>query len=46
MNVRINLSGLKDEAFRASLREKLERVTKTSETEFQHIHAVVDGKLG
>jgi len=46
MNVRINLSGLKDEAFRASLREKLERVTKTSETEFQRIHAVVDGKLG
>jgi glutamate formiminotransferase/formiminotetrahydrofolate cyclodeaminase len=46
MNVRINLGGLKDQEFSGSLREKMQRITKESETEFKRLHAIVDGKLG
>jgi len=46
MNVRINLSGLKDEALASSLREKLQRISGESETEFKRLHAVVERKLG
>jgi glutamate formiminotransferase/formiminotetrahydrofolate cyclodeaminase len=46
MNVRINLSGLKDEAVSSPLREKMERLVAESETEFKRLHAIVQGKLG
>ena len=46
MNVRINLAGLKDQEFSGSLREKMQRIAKESETEFKGLHAIVDGKLG
>lgn len=46
MNVRINLAGLKDEQFKAALREKLEKVSASSEGEFKRIHAIVESKLG
>jgi glutamate formiminotransferase/formiminotetrahydrofolate cyclodeaminase len=46
MNVRINLSGLKDKSVCASLREQMERIAAESETEFKRLHAIVQGKLG
>jgi glutamate formiminotransferase / formiminotetrahydrofolate cyclodeaminase len=46
MNVRINLSGLKEQAVASSLREKLQRISGESETEFKRLHAVVESKLG
>jgi glutamate formiminotransferase/formiminotetrahydrofolate cyclodeaminase len=41
MNVRINLSGLKDQTLVASLREKMQRLTGESESEFNRLHAIV-----
>ena len=46
MNVRINLAGLKDEAVKTSLREKMQRIAGDSEAEFKRIHAIVESKLG
>jgi glutamate formiminotransferase / formiminotetrahydrofolate cyclodeaminase len=46
MNVRINLAGLKDEATKASLREKLQGIAEGSNAEFKRIHAIVESKLG
>jgi glutamate formiminotransferase/formiminotetrahydrofolate cyclodeaminase len=46
MNVRINLAGLKDEAVKTSLREKMQRIAGDSETDFKRIHAIVESKLG
>src|SRR3954469_9944653 len=46
MNVRINLAGLKDEAFKVSLREKMKRIAQDSDAEFKRIHAIVESKLG
>ena len=46
MNVRINLSGLKDEALSKSLREKMQRVAAESNGEFKRLHATVESKLG
>src|SRR5947207_10243446 len=46
MNVRINLGGLKDEALKSSLREKMQRVAGESEAEFKRVHAIVESKLG
>jgi glutamate formiminotransferase len=46
MNVRINLVGLKDEAIKASLREKFQRIADDSNAEFKRIHAIVESKLG
>src|SRR4051794_23852437 len=45
MNVRINLGGLKDEAFSSSLREKLQVVSGQSETHFKQISKLVKKKL-
>jgi len=46
MNVRINLSGLKDEKVKSALREKLQKLSGESESEFKKIHHVVESKLG
>jgi glutamate formiminotransferase/formiminotetrahydrofolate cyclodeaminase len=46
MNVRINLAGLKDEALKSSLREKMQRAAGESEAEFKRVHAIVESKLG
>jgi glutamate formiminotransferase/formiminotetrahydrofolate cyclodeaminase len=46
MNVRINLAGLKDEALRSALREKMQRVAGESDAEFKRVHAIVESKLG
>jgi glutamate formiminotransferase/formiminotetrahydrofolate cyclodeaminase len=46
MNVRINLAGLKDEKFKSSLQEKLQRIAAESESEFKRIIQVVEGKIG
>ena len=46
MNVRINLSGLKDEKVKTDLQEKVRKVTADSESQFTKIHQVVEGKIG
>jgi glutamate formiminotransferase / formiminotetrahydrofolate cyclodeaminase len=46
MNVRINLAGLKDEAVKSSLHEKMRRIANESEAEFKRVHVIVEGKLG
>jgi glutamate formiminotransferase/formiminotetrahydrofolate cyclodeaminase len=46
MNVRINLSGLKDDALGKSFREKMQRVAAESNGEFKRLHATVESKLG
>jgi glutamate formiminotransferase/formiminotetrahydrofolate cyclodeaminase len=46
MNVRINLSGLRDEAVRSSLREKMDHALRESEKEFARIRAIVESKFG
>jgi glutamate formiminotransferase/formiminotetrahydrofolate cyclodeaminase len=46
MNVRINLPGLKDEALKSALLGKLRRLCAESESKFQAIHQIVEGKLG
>ena len=45
MNVRINLSTLKDEKVKAALREKMEELLHASEEQFRSARQVVDGKL-
>jgi glutamate formiminotransferase/formiminotetrahydrofolate cyclodeaminase len=45
MNVRINLSGLKDENLESVFQEKLERISRESETEVERIGQIVKGKL-
>ena len=46
MNVRINLGSLKDETVKSALREKLQKVSGESDSEFQRINKIVQGKLG
>jgi glutamate formiminotransferase/formiminotetrahydrofolate cyclodeaminase len=46
MNVRINLAGLKNEAMKSSLQEKLRRIAGESEAEFKRVHTLVESKLG
>ncbi len=46
MNVRINLSGLKDEKVKTDLQEKVRKITADSESEFTKIHQVVESKIG
>jgi formiminotetrahydrofolate cyclodeaminase len=46
MNVRINLAGLKDEQFKSSLQEKLQKIGDNSESEFRKILQIVESKLG
>ncbi|MGI8891684.1 MAG: glutamate formimidoyltransferase [Chthoniobacterales bacterium] len=45
MNVRINLSGLKDEKVRTSLQDKLTKVSSQSESRYQAAQKVVESKL-
>jgi glutamate formiminotransferase len=46
MNVRINLAGLKDEKFKSALGAKLQKISAESESRFEKISAIVEGKLG
>ena len=46
MNVRINLSGLKDEKIKSDLREKLQQISVESESEFKKITQIVESKMG
>jgi formiminotetrahydrofolate cyclodeaminase len=46
MNVRINLSGLKDENVKSNLQDKVRKVSADSESEFAKIHQVVESKIG
>ncbi len=45
MNVRINLSGLKDEKVKATLQEKMERLAAESEARYQSSRQTVENKL-
>ena len=45
MNVRINLSGLKDEKLKTTLQERMTRLSAESEVSFQKARAMVEGKL-
>jgi glutamate formiminotransferase/formiminotetrahydrofolate cyclodeaminase len=45
LNVRINLAGLKDEEAKANLREKVQKISAESESEFQRIHQIVESKI-
>jgi glutamate formiminotransferase/formiminotetrahydrofolate cyclodeaminase len=46
MNVRINLANLKDEKVKAGLREKLQKITAESQSEFEKTSQIVESKLG
>jgi glutamate formiminotransferase/formiminotetrahydrofolate cyclodeaminase len=46
MNVRINLSGLKDETVKTDLQAKVLKVTADSESEFAKVHQIVESKIG
>jgi glutamate formiminotransferase/formiminotetrahydrofolate cyclodeaminase len=46
MNVRINLSGLKDQEQAGVLRERMQRSIGESENEFKALHTIVEEKLG
>jgi glutamate formiminotransferase/formiminotetrahydrofolate cyclodeaminase len=46
MNVRINLGGLKDEAFKAQLQQSMQTIRSESDAEFERIRAIVDSKIG
>ncbi len=46
MNVRINLAGLKDERFKSTLLQKLQKISAQSESRFKEIIQVVESKLG
>jgi glutamate formiminotransferase / formiminotetrahydrofolate cyclodeaminase len=46
LNVRINLSQLKDEEFKTALADKVGTITANSETQFQKINQLVDSKVG
>jgi glutamate formiminotransferase/formiminotetrahydrofolate cyclodeaminase len=46
MNVRINLSGLKDEKVKTDLQATVRKVMADSESEFAKIHQVVESKIG
>jgi glutamate formiminotransferase len=45
MNVRINLSGLKDEKVKAALQEKMSQLSRESEKRFKAAREIVEGKL-
>ena len=45
MNVRINLSGLKDEKLKVTLQEKMERLVAESEARYQGVRNTVENKL-
>ncbi|CAN5810865.1 hypothetical protein BH20VER1_BH20VER1_17500 [soil metagenome] len=45
MNVRINLSGLKDESFKSELSRKVARIRSESDAEFHRIMQIVESEL-
>jgi glutamate formiminotransferase/formiminotetrahydrofolate cyclodeaminase len=45
LNVRINLGQLKDEKFKTTLSEKVQKISADSEAQFKNINQVVEGKL-
>ena len=45
MNVRINLTGLKDGNVKAHLQEKVRKITADSESEFLKVHQLVETKI-
>lgn len=45
MNVRINLSSLKDEKVKSALHEQMDRLSRESEERFQSVRQIVEGKL-
>ena len=45
LNVRINLPGLKDEKFKLSLQEKVEKILAESESQFRKIMQIVETKM-
>ncbi len=45
MNVKINLAGLKDEKFKASLAQKVQEISADSDSRFGAIHQIVESKL-
>ena len=45
MNVRINLTGLKDEKFKSALLEKVQRISAESDSRFKEINQIVESKL-
>lgn len=45
MNVRINLAALKDEQFRAGMRDKLQQIRAESEARFANVQQLVEAKL-
>ncbi|HWM23371.1 MAG TPA: glutamate formimidoyltransferase [Chthoniobacterales bacterium] len=46
MNVRINLSGLKDEKLKSSLQENVRKISAESESAFKRIGQIVESKIG
>jgi len=46
LNVRINLAGLKDEALKSALQEKVRRISAESESEFRKSSQIVESKIG
>lgn len=46
MNVRINLAGLKDEKFKSTLQNKLQKISEESEARFKELLQIVESKLG
>jgi glutamate formiminotransferase / formiminotetrahydrofolate cyclodeaminase len=45
MNVRINLSGLKDEKVKSALQEKTQKLLLDSEKQYKKARAIVESKL-
>ncbi len=46
LNVRINLAGMKDEKRKAALQKKVQEISAKSESCFEQINQVVEGKMG
>lgn len=46
MNVRINLTGLKDEEVKAELQEKVRKISAESEAQFKAIMPIVESRMG
>jgi glutamate formiminotransferase / formiminotetrahydrofolate cyclodeaminase len=46
LNVRINLTQLKDEKFKGALAQRMQNISADSDAQFEKIHETVGGKLG
>ena len=46
LNVRINLGQLKDEKFKTALANKVQEISKSSDTQFKKVSEIVESKLG